>query len=269
MRKLCFLSGLPRSGSTLLAALLRQNPRVHAHMTSPLSGMLDAMVAEMSASEFAEFIDDERRWNVLRGIVDGYYAHTPRDVVFDTSRAWCGRMALLNRLYPDFKVIACVRHMPWIIDSFERVFRANALRASSVFQNAASTTVYARVDAIAAGNGSVGYAFNALREGYFGEFAQRRLMLLQYETLVQDPGRAMEAVYRFIEEDGFQHDFQRVVFEPVAYDEKAGLRGLHEVKPVVASTPRESVLPPDLYNRFENDSFWRQPATCREGIVIV
>ena len=94
-------------------------------------------------------------------------------------------------------------------------------------------------------------------------------MLLQYETLVQDPARAMEAVYRFIEEDGFQHDFQRVVFESVAFDEKTGLPGLHDVKPVVAPTIRETVLPPDLYNRFENDSFWRQPAARREGIVIV
>lgn len=269
MRKLCFLSGLPRSGSTLLAALLRQNPRVHAHMSSPLSGMLDAMVAEMSAGEFAEFIDDERRWNVLRGVVEGYYASVPQDVVFDTSRAWCGRMALLHRLYPHAKVIACVRHMPWIIDSFERVFRANAMRASSVFQNAANTTVYTRVEAVAAGNGSVGYAFNALREGYFGEFAKGRLMLLQYETLVQDPAAAMAAVYRFIDEDGFQHDFQRVTFEPVAYDEKAGLRGLHDVRPVVAATTRETVLPPDVFGRFENDSFWRQPAARREGIVIV
>lgn len=269
MKKLCFLSGLPRSGSTLLAALLRQNPRMHAHMSSPLSGMLDAMVAEMSASEFAEFIDDERRWNVLRGVVEGYYASVRQDVVFDTSRAWCGRMALLNRIYPGAKVIACVRHMPWIIDSFERVFRANAMRASSVFQHAANTTVYARVEAIAAGNGSVGYAFNALRDGYFGEFAKGRLMLLQYETLVQDPASAMAAVYRFIEEDGFQHDFQRVSFESVAYDEKAGLRGLHAVKPVVAPVTRETVLPPDLYSRFENDSFWRQPAARREGVVIV
>lgn len=269
MRKLCFLSGLPRSGSTLLAALLQQNPRVHAHMSSPLSGMLDVMVAEMSASEFAEFIDDERRWNVLRGVVEGYYANVQQDVVFNTSRAWCGRMALLNRLYPESKVIACVRHMPWIIDSFERVFRLNALRASSIFDHDARTSVYSRVEAIAAGNGAVGYAFNALREGYFGEFAQGRLMLLQYETLVQDPARAMEAVYRFIEEDGFQHDFQRVVFESVAFDEKTGLPGLHDVKPVVAPTIRETVLPPDLYNRFENDSFWRQPAARREGIVIV
>ncbi|MEG5055281.1 MULTISPECIES: sulfotransferase [unclassified Microcoleus] len=33
-----FISGLPRSGSTLLAALLRQNPRFHSAMTSPVGG---------------------------------------------------------------------------------------------------------------------------------------------------------------------------------------------------------------------------------------
>ena len=31
-----FISGLPRSGSTLLAGILRQNPRFHAGMTSPV-----------------------------------------------------------------------------------------------------------------------------------------------------------------------------------------------------------------------------------------
>jgi sulfotransferase len=31
-----FISGLPRSGSTLLSAILRQNPRFHAGMTGPV-----------------------------------------------------------------------------------------------------------------------------------------------------------------------------------------------------------------------------------------
>ncbi|WP_445305906.1 sulfotransferase [Microcoleus sp. T3_A4] len=34
--KAYFISGLPRSGSTLLAALLRQNPRFYSAMTSPI-----------------------------------------------------------------------------------------------------------------------------------------------------------------------------------------------------------------------------------------
>lgn len=269
MKKLCFISGLPRSGTTLLAALLRQNPRCHANMSGPLAGMLDVLVAEMSSNEFSEFIDDERRWNVLRGVAEGYYANVSAEVVFDTNRAWCGRMPLLAHLFPQSKVIACVRHMPWIIDSFEQMYRRHPLRATSMFGYDSTTTVYARVEKIAAGNGPVGYAFNALKEAYFGASATGRLMLLQYETLVEDPSKAMDAVYRFIEEDGFQHDFQHVEFATVAYDQKMGLPGLHAVRPAVALTPRETLLPPDLYNRFEHDSFWRQAGARREGILIV
>jgi sulfotransferase len=36
MSSIHFISGLPRSGSTLLAALLRQNPRFEAGMSGPL-----------------------------------------------------------------------------------------------------------------------------------------------------------------------------------------------------------------------------------------
>jgi hypothetical protein len=43
-----FRSGLPRSGSTWLAALLRQNPRFHAAMTSPVGVLVDRILEAMS-----------------------------------------------------------------------------------------------------------------------------------------------------------------------------------------------------------------------------
>lgn len=45
MRHLHFLSGLPRSGSTLLADILAQNPAVHAGMSSPLLGLVSSQRA--------------------------------------------------------------------------------------------------------------------------------------------------------------------------------------------------------------------------------
>ena len=39
MSTIHFISGLPRSGSTLLAGLLRQNPRFAAAMTGPVGGL--------------------------------------------------------------------------------------------------------------------------------------------------------------------------------------------------------------------------------------
>ncbi len=44
-----FITGLPRSGSTLLAAILRQNPRFHAGMTSPVGALVNAFLAQVSA----------------------------------------------------------------------------------------------------------------------------------------------------------------------------------------------------------------------------
>ena len=73
-----FISGLPRSGSTLLAALLRQNPRFSAGMTSPVGSLFNAMLRETSQrNEAAVFIDDDLRQRLLRAVFEAYYAEIP------------------------------------------------------------------------------------------------------------------------------------------------------------------------------------------------
>ena len=132
MATMHFISGLPRSGSTLLAAVLRQNPRFQAGMSGPLAGLFGALLSEMSArNEFSVFIDDTQRERILHGLFDDFYADSPAEVIFDTSRGWCARMPALARLFPDAKVIACVREVPWVVDSIERLVQRNAFSPSS------------------------------------------------------------------------------------------------------------------------------------------
>jgi len=188
--------------------------------------------------------------------------------VFDTNRAWSARMGVLKTLLPQSRVIACVRDMPWVIDSIERLVQRNALQPSSIFNYTPGGTVYSRADGVANGDGLVGYPYNALKEAFFGE-STGNLMLLQYETLVADPQAALAAVYDFIGEPGFAHDFERVEYDAVEFDRKAGTPGLHTVRPKVGAAPRETVLPPDLFRRFENDAFWRNPALNRRGVRVV
>ena len=192
------ISGLPRSGSTLLAALLRQNPHLHAGISSPVASLVLAMQRQLSQeNEGAPFIDDEQRVAILRGVFEGFYAKIhPGKLVLDTNRAWCAKLPLLAMLFPDIKVIACVRDVRWIMDSFERLIRANALEPSRIFNFDASGTVYSRIDVLSGGNGLVGYALNALREAFFGEHAHR-LLLVTYETLTREPGRAPGGDPRF------------------------------------------------------------------------
>jgi sulfotransferase len=95
------------------------------------------------------------------------------------------------------------------------------------------------------------------------------MMLLTYETLTRDPQRAINAVYQFIGEQPFQHDFENIQYDEPEFDARLGLPGLHKVKPKVTVTQRESVLPPDLFNRFVKDSFWLDPSTNIRRIPII
>ena len=141
-----FISGLPRSGSTLLAAILRQNPRFHAGMTSPVGAMYMALEGTMSRrNETAVFIEEAQRRSVLKGLFTNYYEtiHKSR-LVFDTNRVWCTKLPALTQLFPEARVICCVRDISWIMDSIERLVRRNAFELSGMFGfDAGSTCLHA------------------------------------------------------------------------------------------------------------------------------
>jgi sulfotransferase len=265
-----FISGLPRSGSTLLSALLLQNPALHAGITSPVGGLVSSMLRDVSqGKEFAVLIDDAQRQALLRGLFDSFYhAIHPHRTVFDTSRGWTLRLTMLAMLFPEAKMICCVRDMPWILDSVERVLRQNPWELSKIFDFEPSGTVYSRVEGLAGSNGMVGMAYNAVKQAMYSAEADR-LMLLTYETLTQKPAQALEAIYEFTGQQPFKHDFENVSFNAAEFDARLGTRGLHTVGPKVHANQRETILPPDLWRRFELDSFWKDPAFNIRDVRVV
>ncbi len=105
-------------------------------------------------------------------------------------------MPAIARLFPDAKVIACVRELPWVIDRIERLVQRNVFSPSSVFNYSVGGTVYTRANGVASADGMVG-------------------------------------------------------------------------GPRVRAERRASLLPPDLFNRFVNDAFWRDPKNVPEGLQVV
>ena len=90
-----FISGLPRSGSTLLAAILRQNSRIHAAMTSPVGSLFSALHHTMGqGNEYSDFIDEKQRARMLRRLFELYYKDHTQDLIIDTNRLWCARLPL-------------------------------------------------------------------------------------------------------------------------------------------------------------------------------
>jgi sulfotransferase len=265
-----FIAGLPRSGSTLLAGILRQNPRFHAGMTSPVGAMYMALETAMSRrNETAVFIDDAQRRAVLKGLFGSYYEKTHGDkIVFDTNRAWCTKLPALGQLFPSARVICCVRNIGWIMDSVERLVRRNAFELSGMFGFETGGTVYTRVNRIAASDGLVGYALDALREAFFGEDAHR-LILVEYQALTRAPVDTLRILYDMLGEPQFQHDFDNVEYQADDFDLALGARGLHTVRRKVEWTERQTVLPPELFDRFVRDMFWRTPDAAARNVPVI
>jgi len=264
------ISGLPRAGSTLLGALLRQNPALHAGMTSPVGGLFSVLRRELSATnETSVFVDDAQREAMLRGLFTGYYqAIHPTHTVIDTNRLWCSQLHAVSALFPEARVIACVRHLPWIIDSIETLIRRNLWQTSKIFDFEAGGTVWSRANALTSANGLVGFAWNALKQAYYSNESDR-MMVLTYDTLTNRPGQALEAVYAFLGLEHFEHDFENIEFDATDFDARIGTPGLHTVRPSVGPTERRTILPPDLWARFEGDSFWRDPKLNLRGVKVV
>ncbi len=263
-----FISGLPRSGSTLLAGILRQNPRFHAAMSSPVAPMMNGCLESMGAgTEFSTFFDEAKRKRVCRGLFEAYYHdQTDPEVLFDTNRIWTARLHQLTELFDDFKMICCVRNPAWVMDSFEKIYRSNPFDYSRMYSAQTRQTVYSRCESQMSAMGSVGSAWTALKEAYYGEFSDR-LLLLDYELLSQQPRQCMQLLYQFIDEPMFEHDFDNVDYQENEFDQQLGAKGLHSVKKKVEFKPRRSLLPPELFQKYNDMAFWQDNAGTAANII--
>ena len=238
-------------------------------MTSPVGALFSGLLNQVSAgSEFGPVIDQAMRRRLLRGLFDSFYMpQADKGVIFDTSRLWCAKLPALLDLFPQAKVIACVRNVAWVMDSIERLYRANPYENTKLFNDDAErNTVESRVETLAQRNRLVGFAWAALKEAYYGEQAAS-LLLVEYELLAQAPERVLRLIYEFVGEPWFRHDFDNVHYDAPAFDEALGLAGLHRIKPKVQLSDRRTILPPDLYEKYSALSFWRSGVHSAANVI--
>ena len=106
-------------------------------MTSPVGTLFRGMLNQLGAgSEFGPVVSKEQRRRLVRGLFDNYYADkVGKEVIFDTNRMWSAHMPALLDLFPQAKLIACVRNVAWVMDSLERRYRANPYEITRLFND--------------------------------------------------------------------------------------------------------------------------------------
>jgi sulfotransferase len=256
MKSYYFISGLPRSGSTLLSGILKQNPEFYADIASPVEALTGTAIDIVTGAESNLTVTENQRKNLMYGIFDGYYKHIKNPVIFDSSRGWTKKTNFLKALFPDTKILCSVRDIVSILNSFEVISSKNPFHTKTLTQY--KDNVFARCDGMMDKNGGIiAGPWILLQEGY--ALNPEMIYFVEYENLCKNPEREMRTIYEFLEKPYYSHDFENVEYSNENFDKACNLKDLHTVKRRVEYKPPRNVLPSEIVQKYEemNMEFWK------------
>lgn len=225
------LSGLPRSGSTLLSTILHQNPQIHAEGNSAVCQLMWDMLQSCEQNCNEQLIANNRfdtTYHLLNQIPDIYYQNTTRQVVVDKCRSWTlpANQDLLRRFVTDTpKTIVLTRPIDEIVASFAALYEQNDKEFDE--------SVLLREDSEPLMRSLRGVEW--AKQVNKGEF-----LFITYKELVDDTDAVLDSVYGFIGVERFEHDLNNIVNVLPENDAVYGLIGMHDVRQTICS--KEKVI---------------------------
>ena len=252
-----FISGLPRSGSTLLSGILRQNPDFYADIASPVEALTRTVIDVITSAENNLTIKEDQRKNLMYGLFDGYYRHIEKPVIFDSCRGWTKKTNFLKALFPYTKILCPVRDVVSILNSFEVITSKNPFYTKTLTEH--NKNVFARCDDMMdRNNGIVAGPWILLQEGY--ALNPEMIHFIEYENLCKEPEKTMRGIYEFLEKPYYFHDFENVEYSNENFDKACNLKDLHTVKRKVEYNPPRCILPPEIVKKYTelNMEFWKE-----------
>ena len=252
-QKIHFMSGLPRSGSTVLASILNQNPSVYVTPTSP---MLNVAVKMQEAwredpTVKANYCEEQAR-NLTKAILPAFWAHRPEPIIIDKGRGWAKNMLTVNALFGEkIKVVVVERDLPSIMASWLTIIKN---QTKSNFDNNLLIKGYPPTDENRMGE----MWFNMVKDCMEGtqqikQDVPDQIIIVQYDDLIENPDREIKRIEQFFELPEYNYDYNNIQNDTADDDLIAwGFEGLHTIRPKLEKTSKDpkAVLGEMLYNRF-------------------
>ena len=227
MKNFICLSGLPRTGSTLLSSILFQNPEIHTEGPSPLVQLMwDLKMSLETASSSEDLIVSNRqdvKYKLLSSIPEIFYSNTSAKNVFDKQTCWTipeNIQMIKDYIRPDPKIIVMTRPIEEIIDSFVKIRKANGW----------TKNLY---------KGLVEGDFEILGKPIYGvEYAKKsnngEFLFIEYDDLIDNTVDVLRKIYDFCEIEYFEHDLNNIENKNPQNDAYLGMIGLHDVRKTIS-----------------------------------
>lgn len=263
MNRFNFDCGLPRSGSTLLSAILDQHPYIHASVASPVCKIMGDVCNTFydNDSYTLTLANQVGPDNVLQNIIENYYQFVNEPIVVDKNRLWSREIDLITRyIERKPKIICTVREPLDILASFVRLVekqpRDNFVDRYLISLDAELNT-HNRCKALMGSGGMVYDYLQCLNTAFWSGFGDL-IMLVEYDDLTCNTEEVLDNVVSFLGAPKYKFDLDNV--EPRQKENSDHLiSGLHSVRKKVKKIDRsyKDTLPSSIIEEYKDLAFWR------------
>lgn len=243
-----FISGLPRTGSTLLSSILYQNPLIHTEGNSALCQLMwDNYVSCFYNSK--EQLLANNKFNLDKIIIGKlpflYYENIERPIIIDKCRSWTlkDNINLIDKyITSDYKIIIMIRPIDEIIKSFDEIIK-------SFMKLYLKNKVYSEEKLLVPNSEPLMRSLNGVLYAKQNNI-NNNFIFIHYDDLISKPQFTLKKIYDFFGLEEFKHNFNNIINYFQENDAIYGLIGMHEIKSNIIKDDKinEIILPKKIIN---------------------
>jgi sulfotransferase len=219
-KKMFFLSGMPRSGSTLLSNIILQNKNFHIEGNSPICQLIWDINISYEKNCYQQFLANNKQYiinNIISNVLKTYYNNCEKKFIIDKCRAWTipeNTKMIKKYIDENPKIIILTRNSEDILKSFLKIggwgdinynLEENFFAKNSEFLRAA-------------------YGISCARQ------EKNKYLFIDYEEIVNDTYNVIEKIYNYLNLEYYNHDFKNITQLYQENENAYKIKDMHKIR---------------------------------------
>ena len=255
-KQLFFLVAMPRSGNTVFASLINQNPEIVCTANSITLDIMKELHHLKMTDMFRNFPDHRSLDNVMNVVYDFYYKDWPQSIIIDRGPVMTtGNFEVMQKHFKrPFKCIVLLRDLMDVLASYMKWYTEN----SDAFPNKFNLkNDEEKLSWLMHKDGAVAKELKAIKNSYnYKDICH----YVKYDDLVSQPEQEIRKVYQFMNLPYFNHrfqDLQQVEVNGMSYDDTVLGKNMHNIRSTVSKVPNPYIekIPERIRQKYEHIRF--------------
>jgi hypothetical protein len=242
MKAYYFLTGLPRSGNTLLGSIINQNPKLNLTANTLVTDIIYQLYLLKDYNIYKNFPDEQSLNTVIKNVFNNYYKEWKAKFIIDRG-LWGtpANLELLKSIIKKPKFIILYRPVLECLASFIKIEKP--------------INVETRCHDLMETNGMIGKSLwsikNIIKE-------KEDYIKINYLDLINKPLNQIEKIYKFLNIDNFKHtlkNFDEFSVNNIKYDDSVLNAPLHKIRTDKIKLNKYNVkdyLPANIIKQYSN-----------------